>query len=63
MTILEAKKMFPNFPIYTDWSKVGNLKTKTTLKKEFKWSDDLKPVAVFVSRVNKKAHYLLYNAD
>lgn len=60
MTIQEAKKLFPTLPIYTNWNKVGELKTKTALKREGKWSDDLQPVAVFVSRVSKTAHYFLY---
>lgn len=60
MTIQKTKKLFPKLPIYTNWNKVGKLKTKTALKREGKWSDDLQPVGVFVSMGSKNAHYFLY---
>lgn len=60
MTKERASVLYPDLPVFTDWKKVGNLKTKTALKKEGKWVDGLKPAGVFASRRSKDALYLLY---
>lgn len=60
-SIAELKQRYPDLEIFwSHWDIPDNYHSKSTLKKNKKWNESLKPVAVKGNSRIKGGHYFLY---